>query len=261
MRSLNVLKRTSKKYLTREQFFFLRYIVYSFGVVKELIKPTAKARCTICNYAGRFRPYGYPPRYGAECPACGSFERHRLLKLWCDREGNAFLAKARTLHFAPEDSVRDFVTPIAGSYQTADITLHRADLRLDIEALTPLADESYDAIICLHVLEHVDDAKALAELRRVLAKDGVLVAMVPLIEGWASTYENPGIKDPQGRLAHFGQSDHVRFYGADFRKRLADAGFTVNEFTATEPDVVTFGLLRGEKVFLCRKCNRETTTA
>jgi SAM-dependent methyltransferase len=220
----NALKRTSKKYLTRSRFFFLRYIAYSLSVVKELVKPTPKARCTICNYAGVFRPYGYPPRYGAECPECGSFERHRLFKLWCDRQGNAFLCKALTLHFVPEDSVRYLVKPVAKSYQTADIELHRADLVLDIEALT-LADESYDAIICLHVLEHVDDAKALAELRRVLAKDGVLVVMVPLVEGWASTYENPEIKDPQGRLAHFGQSDHVRFYGADFRDRLADAGF------------------------------------
>jgi ubiquinone/menaquinone biosynthesis C-methylase UbiE len=44
----------------------------------------------------------------------------------------------------------------------------------------PYADESFDAVYCSHVLEHVnDEAKALAEMKRVLKKDGVLIIGMP----------------------------------------------------------------------------------
>ena len=42
---------------------------------------------------------------------------------------------------------------------------------LDIEKLD-VADASYDVIVCNHVLEHVDDGKALAELYRILRPGG-----------------------------------------------------------------------------------------
>ena len=45
--------------------------------------------------------------------------------------------------------------------------------------------------------------------------------MVPIVEGWASTYENPSIVSEQERHIHFGQFDHVRYYGADIRDRAA----------------------------------------
>ncbi|HVM27833.1 MAG TPA: class I SAM-dependent methyltransferase [Mycobacteriales bacterium] len=44
----------------------------------------------------------------------------------------------------------------------------------------PLTSESMGAVTCLDVLEHLDDdAKAAAELRRILRPDGVLVVAVP----------------------------------------------------------------------------------
>jgi predicted SAM-dependent methyltransferase len=84
-------------------------------------------------------------------------------------------------------------------------------------------------VICNHVLEHVDDRKALTEIMRILAPGGMLVASVPIIEGWDTTYEDVAIKDPEDRALHFGQSDHVRWYGRDFRDRLKAAGFEISE--------------------------------
>jgi len=127
-----------------------------------------------------------------------------------------------------------------------------ADLKLNIEEID-LPSACVKTIICAHVLEHVDDRKALLELYRILAPGGVAVLSVPIVEGWDVTYEVPTITDPQARLMHYGQDDHVRFYGRDFRDRVKEAGFELSEFTAEGPEVVEFGLMRGDKVFLGRK--------
>ena len=138
------------------------------------------------------------------------------------------------------------------NYQTADVCAP-ADLKLDIESID-LPDSSRGAIICSHVLEHVDDAKALREVHRVLGKAGILIVMVPIVEGWDRTFEDPTISDPDSRAIHVGQWDHVRYYGRDFRTRLSNAGFgMIEEYTAGGIDVATYALLRGEKVFVCHK--------
>jgi SAM-dependent methyltransferase len=128
-----------------------------------------------------------------------------------------------------------------------------ADLKLDLEAID-LPDASVDLIIANHVLEHVDDAKASRELSRILRPNGVLLCMVPIVEGWATTYENPDITTDEGRMLHFGQEDHVRFYGRDFRDRIAKGGFSLrDEITAEGEEVIRYGLVRGEKVFVFEK--------
>jgi 2-polyprenyl-3-methyl-5-hydroxy-6-metoxy-1,4-benzoquinol methylase len=55
-------------------------------------------------------------------------------------------------------------------------------IRTFVGSLTalPFADESYDTIICSEVIEHIaDDAKAVAELSRVLKSGGTLILTVP----------------------------------------------------------------------------------
>ena len=207
--------------------------------------------CSVCGYRGRFRSAGKPRRIDARCPKCGSAERYRLLALWLERQGG-FLRSASVLHFAPEAGLAALLKTRVGQYQSADITPGRADMVLNIEAIDA-PGASYDCVVCSHVLEHVDDAKALPEIYRVLKPGGVALIMLPLVEGWAKTYENPNVTTPEERKRHFGQSDHVRFYGADVRDRIRAAGFALDEFTAEGEDVLTYGLQRGEKVFIARK--------
>jgi hypothetical protein len=67
------------------------------------------------------------------------------------------------------------------------------------------------------------------------------------------TYENPAAKTAAERERHFGQHDHVRYYGADLRERIRAVGFGLKEFTAEGADVPRYGLLPGEKVFIATR--------
>jgi len=195
--------------------------------------------------------FGFPVRLDSLCPSCGSLERHRLFKLWSDSHAEE-MSKKRVLHFAPEESITELVRPKAGTYTTADIIPGAADIVLDLQSLD-LPDQSYDFVICSHVLEHVDDQKALSELFRIVAEGGIVILMFPIIEGWDRTYQNSAVQSPADRLLHFGQEDHVRYFGRDVRTRIQAAGFSLEEFTAEEPLVHRHGLVRGEKVFVARK--------
>ena len=210
--------------------------------------------CPICGYHGAFSVFGTPPRFDARCGDCGSLERHRLFVLHVQRDG--FLAPdQRVLHFAPEVQLSAMIEARVAHYETADLSARRPTThQINIEA-TGLPSDHYDRIICNHVLEHVDDAKALAEIFRMLKPGGKAVLTTPIVEGWAKTYENPAITSAADRNLHFGQADHIRIYGRDFRDRIKAAGFDQTEVTAVEPDVLTYGLMRGETLFIAAKPN------
>jgi SAM-dependent methyltransferase len=207
--------------------------------------------CTICGYDGYFLPVGRPIRSEARCPSCSSLERHRNLKLWFDRNHHLFRS-ADVLHFAPEMCVTRFVKPASGSYVTADLEPGRCNLTINIEQIK-LPDHRFDIVLCSHVLEHVNDRTALSELYRIIRPGGALVIMVPVIEGWPATFEDSAITNAADRELYFGQSDHVRLYGADVRRRIIAAGFELEEHTAIEPYVAKHGLLRGDKVFVAHR--------
>ncbi len=218
---------------------------------RELAKGFTPRTCPICDYYGMFTSYGHPPRIDAQCPKCSSMERHRLFWLFQDRQA-VIQEGDRVLHIAPEKPTRGFVSDRAGTYVTADLMRRDVDLNLNVEAMD-VADESFDKIVCFQVLEHVDDQKTLLEFHRALAPGGIALLNTPVIEGWDKTYENPDVDGRTLRLLHFGQGDHVRYFGRDIRDRIRAAGFECDEFCAVEPDVKDYGLWRGERIFLARK--------
>jgi hypothetical protein len=92
-------------------------------------------------------------------------------------------------------------------------------------------------------------------LRRVLADGGLALVLVPY-RPTVTTYEDPSIRSPLGRMVAFGQQDHVRIYGLDLPERLRAAGFEVDDRTAA--DLFDAGTVErseldpGEHLFLCR---------
>jgi SAM-dependent methyltransferase len=207
--------------------------------------------CPVCGYQGKFRAWGFPLVLDLMCARCDSLDRHRLFWLMDDRHGLLRDVKSM-VHFAPEDILRKKFSKRFADYRAADLFRADVDFHYNMEA-TGLAADSIDAVFASHIFEHVDDRKAMTEMFRVLKHGGRLIAMVPLIEAWEHTYENPAITSNGDRDAHFGQYDHVRYYGRDFATRLEAAGFQVRSYMATPLECVTYGLQRGEKVFVAAK--------
>jgi SAM-dependent methyltransferase len=211
--------------------------------------------CPLCG--GRYRHFMSAwNRPGAICWGCGAHERHRALWLVLERRPE-LLARARTLlHLAPEWCLQRRLRPRVGAgYVRADLEPGKADRVLDLLALE-VADGAFDAIVCIHVLEHVeDDAVAMRELRRVVAPGGWAIVMVPLDLTRERTYEDPSKVTPAEREAAFWQHDHVRLYGRDLPERLAAAGFDVTTILPADlagPRLTArYGLIPDERVFLC----------
>ena len=171
-------------------------------------------------------------------------------------------AGARVLHVAPEKSIREKIAAmpnveyVVGDKHEPGYTYPSATMELDVTNIK-FPDKHFDFIICSHVLEHVDDDRlAMREIFRVLAPGGTAILLVP-IGANAETYEDPSITDPQERLRHFGQFDHVRQYGRDYPRRLEEAGFQVEELSFSErfsqEEIFRYGLSRGELMHYCTR--------
>lgn len=184
----------------------------------------------------KFLPYGYQKiRENALCPGTLSLERHRLLWLYLDRETSFLNDSLKVLHVAPEQVFyQKFKSFSHWKYTTTDLHSPLADVKADICAL-PFEDNSYDLILCNHVLEHIpNDRKAMSELYRVLKKGGTLIAQVPLDENRTTTFEDNSITDRKERTKVFGQYDHVRVYGKDYLEFLDQTGFSSKFIDYTE---------------------------
>ncbi|MCK5443136.1 MAG: methyltransferase domain-containing protein, partial [Maribacter sp.] len=132
-----------------------------------------------------------------------------------------------------------------------------ADVQADICNL-PFNDNSFDVILCNHVLEHIpEDAKAMQELYRILKPNGWGVFQIPQDLDREHTFEDNTITDKKERAKIFGQYDHVRIYGRDYFDKLRNIGFEVDEvdFTASLSlkEIDTYRLAKGEIIPFVRK--------
>ena len=156
--------------------------------------------CPVCDSTfRRFAAFGHPPRPEAQCPRCGSLERHRLMWLFLIRNTPVETASLRVLHVAPESGISHRLRTLRNlDYLTADLDPTKADVKMDIASIQ-FPDGHFDVILCSNVLEHVPDAgQAMCELRRVLAPSGFALLDVPIRSDLEDTYEDWSITSPQG---------------------------------------------------------------
>jgi len=175
----------------------------------------------------KFLPYGYgKQRPNALSPGTLSLERHRQMWLYLQNETDFFTKNYKVLHIAPEQEfLRKFKKMKNLDYTSADLFSPIVDVKADILDL-PFETESFDVVFCNHVLEHIiDDKKAMSELYRVMKKGGWGIFQVPMKNSLEISYEDFSITDPKERQKHFGQYDHVRWYGLDYFDRLRSVGF------------------------------------
>lgn len=207
----------------------------------------------------KFLPYGYEKqRLNVLSPSTLSLERHRLLWLYLKNETDFFTTQKKVLHIAPEQCfLKIFKKQKNLDYITADLYSPIVDIKADICDL-PFNDNSFDVILCNHVIEHIeDDHKAMSELYRVLKTGGMGIFQIPQDLNREKTYEDFSITSPEEKAKHFGQYDHVRIYGKDYFDRLRNVGFKVQEINyskeLTEEQITKYCLTKGEILPVCFK--------
>lgn len=247
--------------------FHVRYwaeLLYSLG---------GGVQCPFCGWTfRRFRRAGfaYPvilenhvvsafPRPNVDCPRCLAHDRERLLYLFLKQRTAVFEDHLLLLHAAPEPQLQKKLRQAQNlRYITMDLDHPIADVHCDLMRL-PFPDASVDAVICCHVLEHVqDDTAGMREICRALKPNGWAILQVPIALRAEKTVEDPSVTDPKERIRRFGQNDHVRLYSVrDYPLRLAESGFQVSVIDfRSEVGLETatrHALNPEERIYLCTK--------
>ncbi len=195
------------------------------------------------------------------CPFCRSHDRERHLTLFFDRLALwQRMRGAHILHLAPEKHIAMHISELApAQFVQGDLIPSRDGIqKIDVTAI-PFPDNTFDWILCNHVLEHVpNDRLALSELLRVLKPGGSAILQTPFAAGLDKTLENqPEITTDQQRIEFYGQEDHVRLYGRDLFDRIKEAGFALtlkqHDECLADIDAARYGVNRHEPLFLCHK--------
>jgi predicted SAM-dependent methyltransferase len=167
-----------------------------------------------------------------QCPHCWSADRDRLYKLYIEKYID--LSKPiKILEFAPAEPIKNWLTSHTNvEYRSADLYMDNVDDKIDITDMKEYDDNSFDFIICSHILEHVEsDAKALSELHRILKPGGKGIIMAPIITREGAFDEDANETDVSERWRRFAQDDHVRIYDREvFMNKLKEADFKVNVY-------------------------------
>ncbi len=196
-------------------------------------------------------------RENARCPLCGEIDRYRWCYYVISKFTDMLHSKCSILHFAAESSLSNMISTNPDcNYVTADIQKNKCMLAIDAID-NPFKDESFDYVIANHILEHIpDDRKALSEIYRVLKSNGMALVSFPICTD-QKTIEDDGTSSEDERLAKFGQKDHVRLYGTDYKERLEAVGFTVEAKSPkdelSEDEIIKFGYTADDIILILRK--------
>ena len=232
-------KIVGKDFLTRNEIILRKmYALFYSGT---------NFKCTVCDK--RLRKFIGVFEHDLLCPNCGSLSRTRRLQ--CILDELILNRTVKILDFSPHrcmyrklkknKQIKYVSTDYAGEFI--------ADKKLDIVAIDE-PDNTYDVIICYHILEHIqNDTQAISELFRIMKPGGKGIIQTPFKEG--GIYENDSIQTDKERKIHFGLEDHVRIYSVSgLCERLKDAGFTVSpvRFREKQPDF--YGLIDETVIFV-----------
>lgn len=197
----------------------------AFIRIGESIRDVIRKPTVTCNYCGwkgyRFKTLVSTVNLSknAVCPNCLSLERHRkMLEVFKEVKNSMNLSNYTVLDIAPNIAFSNYCKAQKDIvYLSVDLQSQFAMKHMDIQNLD-LSDETFDVIICYHVLDYVtDDLKGMREILRVLKKNGIAITQEGINFEIEKTIE-------WGKpIAH--EKYRIRQYGKDFFERWQKAGF------------------------------------
>ena len=196
------------------------------------------------------------------CSKCNAPDRDRLYALYFNEILSNEVKNFMFLDIAPVAHLSEFLLKRIPrkSYRTADLLMEHVDDNVDIQNMSNYDDQSFDFVLCSHVLEHVEnDIKALNELYRVLKPGGKSLLMAPINLGLEKSVEADLNKNysEEERWKYFGQDDHLRLYSKnDFISRIESAGFNLKQLDINYfgPEVFkTYGINAKSVLYIAEK--------
>lgn len=191
------------------------------------------------------------------CPRCGTKARHRRMWLYLSENTDILTRKQRLLHVAPRPGLgKRLMNLETVDYVGIGLKPGPAITSLADVSSLPMQDNTFDMVLCMHVLEHViEDLQAMSEIFRVLRPNGVALISFPLRLD-QPTAEDVTVRDPAERKRRFGERGHYRWYGTDASDRLRSVGFDVSldlGSNLSDEHRARYGLRTDENIFHCRK--------
>lgn len=194
------------------------------------------------------------------CYNCGSTDRDRLVYIYLKEKLKIFgQGKDKSiLHIAPENILSSKLLEFGFSnYVCGDLFAEGYKYPDHVQNMNllnlPFSENTFDLVICNHVLEHIPtDLEAMKEIHRVLKPGGQAILQVPISKNSALTLEDSSITNPKEREIAFGQFDHIRIYGQDYVDRLTKAGLVVNRVNLST-EYPGYGLNVEEDLFIAAK--------
>lgn len=229
--------------------------LYSYIEYKENLNEDKLFLCPVCNnkinnflpldsyYFHEFDTYGFVHSLFQfetlnilqySCPVCNSLDRTRMFALYI-RDLFSKLDPSKRYSFldiAPHNGLQKIISSYSNiDYRSADLFKDNVDDNVDITNMNIYTSESFDFILCSHVLEHIEqDKQAIREIYRVLKNGGLAIIMVPILLTLSEDLENPEWVTFAERWKYYGQDDHVRLYSkVGFVNKLQEAGFRVEQ--------------------------------
>ncbi len=195
-------------------------------------------------------------RKNGNCPYCGCMDRNRWV-YWVLREKTDIFKGGTVLHFAPEKMIRKKLeNNDKCDYYAGDIVLKSGCHKIDVTKIQ-FQDEFFDYILINHVLEHVEaEAQAFSELRRVIKPEGKMILSFPVTME-IETVEIKGIFSEEDRLKYYGQKDHVRLYGKNYKEYIEGYGWEVQQYIPERimdtRQITKYGFIKDDILLVCSK--------